>query len=186
MIFEQLPESYAKALLELTQGNEKETLEYLNNIQKILEENKEIKNFFFNPAIPGNLKIEVIKKVFQKSLNEILLNFLCVLTKNSRLEFLPSIIEIYQSYYDEKNNILPVKVTTAIALDANSKKMIETTLERYFQKKLDILFIVKSEILGGIIVQAVGKEIDVSIASQLKTLYFNLKKSVITGDLYED
>lgn len=50
MIFEQLPESYAKALLDLTKGKEEETLEYLKEIQNIIKKDKQIEHFFLNPA----------------------------------------------------------------------------------------------------------------------------------------
>ncbi len=186
MIFEYLPESYAKALLELTYGQEEEIIEYLDQIQKVLYNDHEIKNFFLNPAINRNLKIETIKKVFSNYVPEILVNFLNVLAKKERLDLFPAIQEIYKYYYDQKNNILFVKVITAIELDSNFKKYIQEVLEQYFKKKTDIGFIVKPEIIGGIIIQAEGREIDNSILNKIKLLYKNLNLTVQIGVGYED
>jgi len=186
MIFEQLPESYAKALLDLTKGKEEETLEYLKEIQHIIKKDKQIEHFFLNPATSRNIKIEIIKKIFKDYLPEILLNFLCVLAKNERFELLPQIEEIYRYYYDQMNQILPVKVITAIELDEETKKTIENVLSKYFNKKVDLEFYVKPEIIGGIVIQSQGYEIDDSIQTKLRFIYKNLKNTKLTGVVYED
>ncbi|GIX43071.1 MAG: ATP synthase subunit delta [Leptospiraceae bacterium] len=186
MIFEQLPESYAKALLDLTKGKEEETLEYIKDIQQIIKKDKQIEHFFLNPTISKNLKIEIIKKTFKEYLPEILLNFLCVLAKNDRIELLPKIEEIYRYYYDQENNIVPVKVITAIEVDQNTKEELEKVLEKYFNKKVDVKYIIKPQIIGGIVIQSQGYEIDNSVLTKLRYIYKNLKNTKISGVVYED
>jgi len=186
MIFEQLPESYAKALMDLTRGKEEETLEYLKEIQQVIKKDKQIEHFFLNPAISKNHKIEVIKKVFQNYLPEILVNFLCILAKNNRFELLPQIEEIYHYYYDQQNNIIPVKVTTAIELDKEMQDKLMNVLSKYYKKKVDVNLIVKPQIIGGIIIQSEGFEIDDSVLTKLRYIYKNLKNTKITGVVYED
>ncbi len=186
MIFEQLPESYALALLDLTQGKEKETLEYLIYIQEILKKDKQVEHFFLNPAVSKNLKIQLIKKVFQNHLPELLINFLCILAKNERFNLISEIKEIYQYHLDKRNNILPVKVITAIELDEDTKSLIQKTLNQYYNKEVDIHYVVKSSIIGGIIIQSEGYEIDNSIESMLKQIFKNLKNTKLTGVVYEN
>lgn len=186
MIFEYLPESYAKALLELTSGQENEIIEYLDTILNIVFQDQEIKNFFLNPAINRSYKIQTIKKIFSSEMPEILVNFLCVLANKERLDLLPIINEIYKYYYDQKNNILPIKVITAFEIDTDYKKYIQSVLDQYFNKKTDITFVVRPQIIGGIIIQAEGKEIDNSILTKLKLLNKNLNVTVQFGVGYED
>lgn len=186
MIFEQLPEFYAKALLELTSGKEEEYINYFQYVNEIIYKDHQIKNFFLNPATNKDVKIQVIKKVFSEYLPEIMINFLCVLVKNNRIELLPQIEEVYIYYYDQKNNIFPVKVITAVDLEDDLKKNIKQELDKYFNKKTDIKFIVKPQIIGGIVIQAEGKEIDTSIFTKLKQINNNLKSIVKIGVGYED
>ncbi len=186
MIFEYLPDSYAKAILELTKGQEVETLNSLRSIQTIIKQDKTIENFFLNPAVSRNLKIELIKKIFSNILPEVLVNFLCVLAKNERLDLLPQIEEIYQYYYDLENNIIPVKVITAIELNDETKTLIQNQLTKYFNKTLDLSYIVKPQIIGGIVIQSQGYEIDDSILTKLNHIYKNLKNTKLTGAVYED
>ncbi|MCS7206194.1 MAG: ATP synthase F1 subunit delta [Leptospiraceae bacterium] len=186
MIFEQIPDSYAKALLELTQGKEQETIDYLSQVVEVIRKDREIENFFYNPAISRNWKIDVIKKTFQELLPEVLLNFLCVLAKNDRMIFLEEVLDIYRQYYDQMMNIIPVKVITAIPLDESLKKNIIETLSHYYKKNVDVEFITKPEIIGGIIIQSQGYEIDDSINTKLKVIYKNLKNTKLTGVVYED
>ncbi|MFN3604030.1 MAG: ATP synthase F1 subunit delta [Leptonema sp. (in: bacteria)] len=186
MIFENLPESYAKALLDLTSGEEEQILEYFKNLNIVLNEDDQIRNFFYNPAVNKSIKIQVIKKIFSGMLSETFLNFLCVLAKNERMEYLPKIYEIYRYYYDQKCNILPVKVITAIELHENLRNYIRNALNQYFNKQTDISFIVQPKVIGGIVIQSEGKEIDTSIFTKLKFIHNNLKSAVIIGEGYED
>lgn len=186
VIFDPVAESYAKALLELTRGKEKETLDTLQDINSIIGKEKAIQNFFYNPVVSRQHKIDVIKKTFSQILPEILLNFLCVLVKNERMNLLHEIETIYRYYYDQILKILPVKVITAIPLDDDLKNKIEETLKDYYKKNVDVSFLVKPEILGGIVIQAEGYEIDDSIATKLKTIYKNLKNIKLAGAVYED
>jgi F0F1-type ATP synthase delta subunit len=84
------------------------------------------------------------------------------------------------------NQILPVKVITAIELDEETKKTIENVLSKYFNKKVDLEFYVKPQIIGGIVIQSQGYEIDDSIQTKLRFIYKNLKNTKLTGVVYED
>lgn len=100
--------------------------------------------------------------------------FVQLLAINKRLNVLSAIYALFVAAYRAYQHILPVTVTTAIALDPNEAKALITALTAQFARQVEVTYDVDSTILGGVIVRAGDKVIDGSFAGQLTQLKHRL------------
>ena len=163
---------YAKSLLDLSIENN--SVEKVNNdmvmLSEVCEDSKDFINLLNNPIIHASKKEEVFKALFSGKMESVSLDFLTLITKNSRANIIPAIANSFISQYKAHKGIVDVVLTSAEPLeDATKAKIIEkikSTVkgEIVLEEKID------ASLIGGFIVQIEDKQIDSSVASQLTNL----------------
>jgi F-type H+-transporting ATPase subunit delta len=170
---------YSKALFELTL--EKESLAVVENdllsIKNLIEENNDLKNFIVNPLISARSKTEIMKKIFQDSVDQLTLRFLILLSSKKRSEFLLEVIERFEALALDHKGILSVQLYSAVPLAAEQKEAIQKRLEKNTGKTVRLTEIIENSLVGGFIVKIHDSVIDYSLRRQLE----KLRKKMIYG-----
>ncbi|MCX7834174.1 MAG: ATP synthase F1 subunit delta [Ignavibacteria bacterium] len=148
----------------------------LESLSKLIKENKQFNLFLKSPVITKEKKIRIIEALFKKRFNNLLLDFLIILTQNNREYALGSIIKEFLNLKDIKENILRVKVFSAVELGTKEKRYILTELEKYFKKKIIADFSVDTELIGGLKIFFDDYVLDGSVKRQLELLESKLNE----------
>ncbi len=97
-------------------------------------------------------------------------NLLKLLIENNRLNLIPFIVELFETYKAEDEGFIDIDVTTAYAFTKESKQHFNEVLEKKFGKKVNMKIVVDSSLIGGVLVRAGDQVIDGSIRGQLQQL----------------
>ncbi len=137
---------------------------------------KEAVNIMKSPIFPKQVKKELLSFALEKrQAHDEVKDFIFTVLDLGREIFLPEIIASYRSLVDEKEGIFEVTITSAIALTSEVKKEITLNLEKALDKKIRGFFIVKEEILGGLVINFKNHLLDLSLKAKLKELLSNAR-----------
>jgi len=180
---------YAASLVEI--GREKGTLSLLEEevefVSGLIVEDKDFRQFLTSPSFSKERKQEFVQKVFQGNLSEDFINFLNVLIDNDRQSSLPDIYDAIKALVDDASNRLRVTVVTPQACEKAISDKIISELKAKFNKEIILNEVVKSEILGGIVIKIGDMVIDGSLVKDLKNINKNLINSKVRSEAaYED
>lgn len=168
---EELARVYARALFEVAreQGKLELLREQLGQLADALAEHRELSTFFFSPYFSTAEKQDALGRVLQGA-DESFLNFLSLLIENHRMPVIFRIRQEYGRLYDEENKVLPVEITSAIALDPQTTESLGATIGRQAGRKVMLAARVDPDILGGIVVRVGNSILDASIRNRLEQL----------------
>lgn len=173
---EQASAVYAKSLFEVALSEKCET-EILDNIKfltEVLEKNPELLEMLKSPAIDISEKNAVIDKIFGDGFNRYVINFLKLLIEKKRIGKIDSIITAYEDEHNMYFNITEITVKTAVELSDALKEKLKLKLEKEMSKTVVLNCVVCEAIIGGIVLEYNGKQVDAST----KTKLLNLKKEI--------
>lgn len=171
-----IAQKYSKALLEVAQEHQQldEILAEVANFDQVIKAT-DLTNFLADVTYADEKKIAVIKSLQEVS-STLFKNFLTTLIANKRLSLLPLIIKEIRNQADSLFKVSDVSVTTAVALTTTQLGKLETMVKQKFDlNEVTIKNTIDKNILGGVVINARGKIIDVSIKSQLN----KIAKSII-------
>ena len=100
----------------------------------------------------------------------VLRNFLRLLVDRHRLAMLPDIARLFRDMADEKAGRVRGTVVSAIPLDPQSIRQLESTLSQVVQKQVVLETRVDQEVLGGVSTQVGSVVFDGTLRSQLDDL----------------
>ena len=170
---------WAKSLFELA-GDEGVTREgVLDNLKDIVDTvnaSSDLKALFVNPIVTVEEKQDIIEKVFGQSLPLTVKNFLMVFALRKRLGLLEDILEEYKKELNKCENIVRLKVTSAVELDDAKREDLKNRIIEKLAKNADINWDVDSSIIGGLIFNIDGTIVDDSIRTKLN----NMSKRIMT------
>lgn len=176
----QIAKNYAQALIELASSDLSLQETFLSEI-KILNESlnqvKDSKEVFENPAISKEQKKELLKKLFQGKINQKTLNFLFLLVDKQRFNLLSEIQNQLEKIVNKNKGIVIANVTSSSELDKNTLEILKQKLENTLGKneKVTIESKIEPELLGGLVVKVNDLVYDGSIKRRLE----NLKRILI-------
>lgn len=166
---------YAKALFDL--AKEKNQIATIKAdavaLRDVCTKSTDFKDFIANPTIANDKKVEVLKNLFSGKVQTETLEFLLLLVKKGRLSQLPSICEAAIYFFNQEENIIQVKLTTATSISDNEKSTIASKF--LGNKKYEMENVVNPSIIGGFVLEFDNKILDNSISNQLNQFKNNLK-----------
>lgn len=171
-----IAQKYSKALLEVAQEHQQldEILAEVANFDQVIKATN-LTDFLTDVTYADEKKIAVIKNLQDVS-STLFKNFLATLITNKRLALLPLIIKEIRNQADSLFKVSDVDVTTAVDLTSAQLSKLETMVKQKFDlNDVTIKNTIDKNILGGVVINARGKIIDVSIKSQLN----KIAKSII-------
>ena len=168
---EELARVYARSLFQVAreQGKLDELREQLGQFADALKENRELAVFFFSPYFSTHEKQQSLGTLLEGA-DEIFLNFLALLIENHRMPVIFRIRQEYERLWEEENRMLPVEITSAIALDEATTESLGRTIGERAGRKVTLAARVDPDILGGIVIRVGNSILDASIRNRLEQL----------------
>jgi len=173
---DEIAQVYARSLFEVAQEQGKLDVvrEELGQITEALEENAELRLFFYSPYFSTDEKREGLRSTVTDA-DPVMMNVLDILVENHRLPVLPRLRREYERRWREANNLLPVTVTSAVALDDAVVERIGDEIGRQTGRTVELTREVDPSIVGGFVVRVGNAILDASIKNRLD----NLRKQIV-------
>ena len=168
---EEIAAVYARSLFEVAQEQNKldAVREQVGAFADALDETRELQVFFFSPYFSTQEKQDGLGRAVTDA-DDIVVNFLKLLIENHRMPVIFRVRREYDRLWLQENKLLPVQVTSAVALDAATVQHIGARIAEQTNRKVDLSSNVDPEILGGIVVRVGNSVLDASIRSRLEKL----------------
>jgi F-type H+-transporting ATPase subunit delta len=165
---QEIAEVYARALFEVAKENDvlDTVRDELNEFSEALEQDPELRLFFYSPYFSSEEKAEGVEKVVNDG-DERTVNFLKLLAERHRMPVLPRIKRTLDGLWAEENQLLSVSVTSAIDLDDELVKGIGKRIEEQTGRRVELSSNVDPEVLGGLVLRVGNMVLDASIRNRL-------------------
>jgi ATP synthase F1 delta subunit len=172
---EEIAQVYARALFEAATEQDKLDLvrEQLGQLSDALSSSRELQIFFFSPYFSTEEKKAGLHKAIEGA-DEAILNFLELLVENHRMPVIHRIRRAYDRLWEEANRLLPVQITSAVALDPQVVERIGEEIGRQTGRRVELTSTVDPAVIGGIVLRVGNSILDASIRNRLE----NLRKQV--------
>ena len=153
----------------------------LVDLEKILPNvmSEPLYTFFDSTIVPYEKKEAAFKSLFEGKVVPFLFRFLLFVIKKYRWTELPQILRSFSDRVQEEEGELSAKVTSAVPLDAEHRKVLLDRLKGTFHKELVLQENVDPKLLGGAILQVGNSLWDGSVIGKLnrmKALLLEVKK----------
>jgi F-type H+-transporting ATPase subunit delta len=175
---EEIAQVYARSLFEV--GKEHGTLdvvrEQLGQFADALSASHELSTFFFSPYFSTPEKEDGLDRTLQDA-DPSLVNFLKLLIENHRVPAVFRIRRELDRLWEEENRLLPVQITSAVALDAATVDRVGREIGEQTGRRVELSTTVDPDVLGGIVLRVGNQILDASIRNRLDQLRRQVAKA---------
>ena len=168
---EEIAQVYARSLFEVASEQDRlDTIkEQLGQFADALHENRELAVFFFSPYFTVDEKKSGLKRLVEGG-DPAFMNFLEALIERHRMPAIYRIRTDFEVLYDKTNKLLPVLVTSAVELDAETIESLGRRIGEQTGNEIELSTTIDPEILGGIVLRVGNFILDASIRTRLEKL----------------
>jgi F-type H+-transporting ATPase subunit delta len=168
---EEIAQVYSRSLFEVAQerGIAEVVREQLGQFADALHENRDLAVFFFSPYFSTAEKKDGLRRAVEGA-DPVFGNFLEALIERHRMPAIFRIRARYDKLWDEANKLLPVQVTSAVALEQSTVQSIGDRIGSQTGQRVQLSASVDPDILGGIVLRVGNLILDASIRNRLNQL----------------
>ena len=168
---EEIAQVYARALFEV--ASEEDTLDRVHDelgaFADAMSENRELMQFFFSPYFSVDDKKDGLHRSVTGA-SPAINNFLEALIERHRMPAIFRIRTDFNVLWDEARRLMPVQITSAIALDEDEVKSLGDRIGQSVDRQVQVTADVDPDILGGIVLRVGNVVLDASIKNRLEQL----------------
>jgi F-type H+-transporting ATPase subunit delta len=168
---EEIAQVYARALFEV--ASEQDTLDRVHDelgaFADAVSESRDLMQFFFSPYFSVIEKKEGLERAVTGA-SPALTNFLQALIERHRMPAIFRIRTEYNALWDEARKLLPVQITSAIALGDDEVKSLGERIGKSVDRKVQVSAEVDPDIIGGVVLRVGNVVLDASIRNRLEQL----------------
>lgn len=163
-------EIYSDVMFELAQeaGVVDPVVDDLDAVAKVFDAEPEFLTLLTVGQLREEEKSAILRRVFAGRINDLTLDFLCVLAWRNRLNFLFGIQDRYLALMDQYHDIRRIDVTLAKPPSDEQLETLRQDMKEAVGSDVKLTVQVDPEILGGIIIKKGDMVIDNSVRSILK------------------
>ena len=168
---EEIAQVYARSMFEVAKehGLLDPIRTQLGQFADALNDNREMAIFFFSPYFSTDEKKDGLRRAVDGA-EPIFSNFLQALLERHRMPAIFRIRADYEKLWEEENRLLPVQVTSAVALDEQTVNSIGDRIGQQTGRKIELSSEVDDGIIGGIVLRVGNVILDASIRNRLEQL----------------
>jgi F-type H+-transporting ATPase subunit delta len=168
---EEIAQVYSRSLFEVAKEHEKLDLikEQLGAFADALEQTRELAIFFFSPYFSTEEKKRGLESALVDA-DPTLVNFLELLIEKHRMPVIFRARRQYETLWDIEHRLLPVEVTSAIALDPAVADELGSRIREQTGQNVELTSKVDPDVLGGIVLRVGNSILDASIKNRLQQL----------------
>ena len=131
------------------------------------------------PGISKAERLEILDNSFRDRVHPYVLNFMKILAEKGYMHSFCECAGVYQKAYNEDHNILPVKVTSAVALTPEQESRLRRKLSSLTGKQIELIGRIDPACIGGLRLDYDGKQVDDTVAGRLDRLHSMLKNTAL-------
>lgn len=172
-------EPYTEALKDLaySQGLLERVGQELTTVITTIADSADLKAFLDSPTYAAPQKKDVVRRIFDRDIHPLVLNFLMLLIDRKRISLLPAIVEHYQKLLRAMKQIVLAEVTVAVPLTESQERAIVDQVRAMTQARdVELKVHQDPEILGGVIIQVGSQVFDASLRGQLRRIGVSLSR----------
>ena len=175
---EEIAQVYARSLFEVASEEGKlDTLrEQLGAFADALQDSRELQTFFFSPYFSTEEKKDGLGRTVTGA-DETLTNFLEVLVENHRMPVIFRVRRELDRLWQEANQLLPVQITSAVALDESVATRIGDEIGRQTGRRVQLTSTIDPDVIGGVVLRVGNSILDASIRTRLEALRKQVAKA---------
>jgi F-type H+-transporting ATPase subunit delta len=175
---EEIAQVYSRSLFEVAKEHGKLDLikDQLGEFTDALEQNRELAIFFFSPYFSTDEKKRGLERALVDA-DPTFVNFLELLIENHRVPVIYRARRQFEALWDEEHRLLPVEVTSAIALDPAVSEELGRKIREQTGQNVELTSKVDPDILGGIVLRVGNSILDASIRNRLQQLRREVAKA---------
>ena len=160
---------YAEALFKTAGADLDGTATWLDELAAIAS-NVQLQQYAGNPSVTSAQTFDVMTGVAKTALPEAAKNFLKVVIDNGRISVMPEIASQFRALKNAKSGSSDATVFSAFALGEATLADLLVTLEKRFEKKLNLKVELQPELIGGIRVVVGDEVLDTSVKARLEQM----------------
>jgi len=168
-----IPRRYARAIFEIAvdMGNFELLGRQLSELAALWKDSPELRETLENPVFKLSQKRSVLQGVMPRLAPARQVQSLALLLlERGRIAMLPAVARAFEEMCDTKLGRVRAVVKSAKPLDIASETEVRKALERRTGKKVILTTVVDPSLVGGVIAQVAGLELDGSVASRLSAI----------------
>jgi F-type H+-transporting ATPase subunit delta len=168
---EEIATVYARALFEAAQeqGRLDVVRDQLGAVADALESARDLQVFFFSPYFSTEEKRSGLAQTLTDA-DPLVTNFLELLIDNHRMPVIFRMRRALDRLWERENRLLPVEVTSAVALDGAAVAQIGEQVGAQTGRRIELTSTIDPDILGGIVLRVGNAILDASIRNRLEQL----------------
>jgi ATP synthase F1 delta subunit len=168
---EEVAQVYARALFEVAKEHDRldEIRDELDQFVAALNDHRQMAVFFFSPYFSTEEKKTALERAVDGG-NPLFMNFLAALIERHRMPVVFRIRAEFEELYDAENKLLPVQITSAVALDEKTVQGIGDRISEQTGQKVELSSSVDPNLIGGIVLRVGNVILDASIRNRLNQL----------------
>jgi F-type H+-transporting ATPase subunit delta len=172
---------YAKSLIDLAQEQNQLEAVYKDMLylQAVCKSNRDFVNLLKSPVIKADKKAHILDAVTAGKVTDLTARFNRLLVAKGRESDLPEIVNAFIDMYNSVKGIHKVRLTTAEPVSEELKQSIlnkissETNIDH-----IELESVVKSELIGGFILEFDNNMVDASILRDLKDIKKQFQENI--------
>jgi F-type H+-transporting ATPase subunit delta len=168
---EEIAQVYARALFEV--ASEQDVLDRVHDelgaFADAMSQNRELMTFFFSPYFAVTEKKDGLHRAVTGA-SPAFTNFLEALIERHRMPVIFRVRTDFNALWDEARKLLPVQITSAIALGEDDVKSLGERIGQQVDRQVQVSADVDPDILGGVVLRVGNVILDASIRNRLEQL----------------
>ena len=160
---------YCEVLFELAEESARidTVMSDLSDVATVLAGEPEFVRLLTSPAVTGQQKAEIVRRVFDGRVDELTLDFVCVLARRNRFRLLGLITDRYERLVDRHYGRKLVEVTLASKPDDSRIEKLNTCIAEVVKSNVKLDIHIVPEIIGGIVIRTEDRIVDNSVRTAL-------------------
>jgi F-type H+-transporting ATPase subunit delta len=136
----------------------------------------EIGQLLESPIISAGRKSLSLIEIFKSRMSPLGLDFIQLVTRNKREEYLPGMARHYIRLYKEEKGIQVATISSAIELDSESSRLIREMIHKAFKTEIELHHEIKEDLIGGFVLRVENKQLDASVKGKLASIKKELQE----------
>ncbi|HTH83337.1 MAG TPA: ATP synthase F1 subunit delta [Mucilaginibacter sp.] len=172
---------YAKSIIGLAQ--EQNVLEAVNNdvvdFLKTLKANAQLAAVLSNPIISNQKKLGILTSLFEGKMSKVTIAFFKLMINKGRGDVLFATAYEFVNQYDVLKHITQATVVSATQLSEANKAQILAEVKAAVGGEVTLEAKVDASLIGGFVLTVGDRQIDTSIANNLRKLKKNFAQGIV-------
>jgi F-type H+-transporting ATPase subunit delta len=175
---------YADALIGSAEkeGGVEPILEEFAEIEReILERYPRFRAILDSSRVAAKEKDRMLVEILDRRSSSLALRFLRVLNRHGRLDLFGTILREARSIWDHRQGRVPVRVVSAVPLDAGQLESLQTRLARFLAATPIVNAVIDPGLIGGLVIEVGDHRYDASVKSRLQ----QIRQRLLEGKTHE-